>query len=91
MGRPIPVGDIPDEVSCTSERETRGRTSRVSVAGDSSRLRAISARATGPFVRICAAVARGLLRVWLTSSLFCWGGAGKGVDYVGVVFRVVQS
>lgn len=33
----------------------------------------------------------GLLRVWLTSSLFRWGGAGKDVDYVEVVFRAVQS
>ncbi|WP_234917973.1 transposase, partial [Corynebacterium belfantii] len=33
----------------------------------------------------------GLLRVWLTSSLFRWGGAGKDIDHVEVVFRAVQS
>ncbi|WP_412728220.1 transposase, partial [Corynebacterium belfantii] len=34
---------------------------------------------------------RGLLRVWLTSSLFRWGGAGKDIDHAEVVFRAVQS
>ncbi|WP_206759792.1 hypothetical protein, partial [Corynebacterium belfantii] len=33
----------------------------------------------------------GLLRVWLTSSLFRWGGAGKDIDHAEVVFRAVQS